>query len=157
MNYFFDCEYHERGYQYPIDLISIGIVAEDDRKFYGESNEVDLNSLSPWLKENVVPHLSGPRLSRGQIASGLINLVAGDPKPVFWGYFVSYDWVLFCQLFGRMIELPGIFPGFPRDLRQELSRIGFNGHPKILRPGPAHNALADAEWNKLIWQELIKK
>ena len=39
MKYWMDTEFIERPYT--IDLISIGIVAEDGREFYAESNEVD--------------------------------------------------------------------------------------------------------------------
>lgn len=36
----------------------------------------------------------------------------------FYGYFADYDWVVFCWLFGRMIDLPKGFPMYCRDLKQ---------------------------------------
>lgn len=42
-------------------------------------------------------------------------------KPVeFYGYYADYDWVLFCSLFGRMIDLPKGFPMYCKDLKQML-------------------------------------
>lgn len=41
-------------------------------------------------------------------------------KPKFYGYYADYDWVLFCSLFGRMIDLPKGFPMYCHDLKQTL-------------------------------------
>ena len=38
----------------------------------------------------------------------------------FYGYYSDYDWVVFCWLFGRMIDLPKGFPMYCIDLKQEL-------------------------------------
>jgi hypothetical protein len=40
--------------------------------------------------------------------------------PQFYGYFADYDWVVFCWLFGRMIDLPKGFPMYCIDLEQVL-------------------------------------
>lgn len=32
------------------------------------------------------------------------------------GYYADYDWVAFCQLFDRMIDLPKDFPKLPEQL-----------------------------------------
>ena len=36
----------------------------------------------------------------------------------FYGYYSDYDWVVFCQLFGRMMDLPKEFPMYCKDLKQ---------------------------------------
>ena len=41
MKYFLDTEFSERGPMWPIQLISIGIVAEDGREFYAHSEDYD--------------------------------------------------------------------------------------------------------------------
>lgn len=41
----------------------------------------------------------------------------------FYGYFSDYDWVVFCWLFGKMIDLPNGFPMLALDIKQELDRI----------------------------------
>jgi hypothetical protein len=38
----------------------------------------------------------------------------------FYSYFGSYDWVAFCWLFGKMINLPKHLPRYCRDLKQIL-------------------------------------
>lgn len=58
MNYFLDTEFFEDGHKKPIELISIGLVSEEGREFYAENMDVKRGSLSPWLKQNVVPHLT---------------------------------------------------------------------------------------------------
>lgn len=64
MRYYLDCEFIE-GFHKPwfgkrrhhIDLISIGIVAEDGREYSAISREYDYNDASPWVKENVIAPL----------------------------------------------------------------------------------------------------
>lgn len=72
-------------------------------------------------------------------------------QPVFYGYFADYDWVLFCSLFGRMIDLPKGFPMYCRDLKQRFDEE-FNDtikkHPRYPVQKDEHNALADAKWNR---------
>ena len=38
----------------------------------------------------------------------------------FYAYFADYDWVVFAQLFGNMINLPEGFPKYCKDLKQIL-------------------------------------
>ena len=40
--------------------------------------------------------------------------------PQFYGYFADYDWVVFCWLFGKMMDLPKGFPMYCIDLKQTL-------------------------------------
>ena len=61
MKYFFDTEFIE-GFRKPlfgkrrhfIDLISIGIVAEDGREYYAISNEYDYKDADEWVIKNVL-------------------------------------------------------------------------------------------------------
>jgi hypothetical protein len=97
----------------------------------------------------------------------------GEISPQFYGYYSDYDWVLFCSLFGRMIDLPKGFPMYCIDLKQALDErvskdpnIGkvekntqriltfddmlnfyktFDNYPKHTTE---HHALADAKWNR---------
>lgn len=43
-----------------------------------------------------------------------------DEEVEFYAYYADYDWVVFCWLFGRMIDLPKGFPMYCRDLKQML-------------------------------------
>jgi hypothetical protein len=84
MKYWLDTEFIARPYT--IDLISIGVVAENGREFFAESNETDWSKASPWTLENVRPQLDGKGMSREYISYALRNFTDGDEHPVFWGY-----------------------------------------------------------------------
>ncbi len=143
MIYFFDTEFIEDGKT--IDLLSIGIVSEDGRELYLENAEADLTKASPWVREHVFPHMRWANMvSRADIAAAINAMVESDPKPTFWAYFADYDWVAFCQLYGRMVDLPEKFPKFCMDFQQWL--FANNARDK-LEPAPkTHNALDDANW-----------
>lgn len=181
MKYYIDTEFIE-GFHKPlfgnkrhfIDLISIGIVAEDGREFYAISKDFDLESA--WnaydqdphhtrnykakkvylLRDNVLKHLFNNKKfnyyenidgfngfknlvnhfgkSNNQIAEEVFQFCTDDTLTIekakfynvvkegieFYGYYSDYDWVLFCSLFGRMIDLPTGFPMYCRDLKQAL-------------------------------------
>jgi hypothetical protein len=73
MKYWIGTEFIER--RYTIDLISIGLVAEDGREFYAESSEVDWTKASHWTLETVRPQLDGTGMTREDIATPF----AGSP------------------------------------------------------------------------------
>ena len=84
MKYWMDTEFIERPYT--IDLISIGLVAEDGREFYAESSEVDgprraTGRSRPW------PQLAGTGMPREYIGYGIREFTKNDKHPVFWGIF----------------------------------------------------------------------
>lgn len=169
MRYFFDTEFIEDGRT--IDLISIGIVAEDGREYYAQSSQADLQKADDWVKENVLAHLEHRRVlapcraghpmnapcpwkSRGLIRSDLLAFCWPDTygKPEFWAYYADYDWVVLCQLFGRMIDLPKGWPMYCRDLKQWADDLG---GLKLPEQGKGeHHALADARWNREAWEFL---
>lgn len=145
MRHFIDTEFVEDGRT--IDLISIGLVSDDGNELYLISSEFDESKASDWVKANVLPHLAPetPRLPRSEIAHQVRLFFCDDPKPEIWGYYADYDWVVFCQLFGRMIDLPSNFPRYCRDIKQ------FADDLKLRLPKPTgveHHALADARWNR---------
>jgi len=97
-----------------------------------------------------------PWATRNEIREAVLDFCNPDKygKPEFWGYYADYDWVVFCQLFGRMIELPEGFPMYCHDLKQIAYEIKF----RLPRPEKEiHNALVDAlqvkEWYGLIIRE----
>lgn len=218
-----------------IDLISIGIVAEDGREYYAISKEFNLKEawnrfeLKPdidnggmkkvyWILDNVLrpiwnmlcvkegydvfsnPHeltykdfrkiLNKYGKTNSQIAKEvkefvykpyhISNSILNNHKdferalfvnPIsFYGYYADYDWVVFCWLFGKMIDLPQGFPMYCNDLKQILETRGFscNGttiplemwgkditkHPNYPAQKHEHNALADARWNKELYEFL---
>jgi hypothetical protein len=149
MRYYLDTEFIEDGKT--IDLISIGIVAEDGRCLYACSTDADLSYADDWVRENVIKQLpqreSSVWMNREQIRDLILSFVSGDNAIEFWAYFADYDWVAFCQLFGRMIDLPKGFPMFCRDVKQVA--VGFpESVTDQLKPNndAEHDALADASW-----------
>lgn len=249
MRYYLDTEFHEYKKKpligKPIDtieLISIGIVSEDDREYYAISKDFDLKAAwkNDWLRKNVLESIyyelvlrlydeTGRDFFNGamkrykimktsfsyktlrklikrygksniEIAKEIVRFTGGtynelqgrilnwetytDPK--FYAYFADYDWVVFCWLFGRMIDLPKGFPKYCLDLKQMLDEransitnsvikewhnVPKNANikepsfdeklqflkcmPKYPRQDNEHDALADAKWNKKLY-EFIK-
>lgn len=157
MKYWFDTEFIEDGRT--IDLLSIGIVSEDGREFYCEF-DVDQRRASPWVKDNVIPHLTGrERYSREMAAKMIVQfcneypITTGPTKPEFWAYYGAYDWVALCQLFGTMMDLPKGWPMYCRDVKQLCDMLG---NPKLPAQGKGeHHALADANWTKQAWHFLF--
>lgn len=145
----FDTEFIEDGKT--IDLISIGLVREDGRELYLENVECDHSRASDWVQENVLPHLAGVRSSREYIADTVVAFVGDSPE--FWGYYADYDWVVLCQLFGTMMDLPKGWPMYCRDIKQMCDSLG---NPRLPEQGEGeHHALADARWNRKAYEWLL--
>ena len=251
MKYFLDTEFLEGaqkkwfGETKPtIDLISIGIVAEDGREYYAISKDFNLKEawnrydlvkdgfrdmgLTPnykkvyWLRDNILKpifiELRAKEVEEYNIAKR-INIILDFPtysfsyknfkrvinkygktnkqiakeikqfvgteetignwnevkdkmNTQFYGYYSDYDWVVFCWLFGKMIDLPKGFPMFAFDLQQESDRIYNLEKEKYIKNGGRnfinkmsnhldypkqtneHNALEDARWNYELYKFL---
>lgn len=239
MKYFIDTEFIE-GFHKPlfgkrrhfIDLISIGIVAEDGRKYHAISREYNYKKANAWVKQNVIAPLYTQTVhgdirnvyseknfhlhfgkENVQIAQDIIEFINPDidnlirtytrhnswmdkfypnefdyirkhntkipdhyyssgndgyvknraliyNQPEFYGYYSDYDWVLFCSLFGTMMQLPRGFPMYCTDLKQMMDERGLTkewkqkNHPD---PEGEHNALVDAKWNMELYKKIIKK
>ena len=72
VKYFYDTEFIDDGRT--IELISIGVVAEDGREYYAISTEFDPERAGRWVRTNVLPKLPSPSSqlwrSRKQIRVG---------------------------------------------------------------------------------------
>lgn len=160
MKYWYDCEFMEDGIT--IELLSIGVVAEDVREFYAVNEDADLLKANDWVKENVLSKLArewgGFRRSfpieviRDALTCFMSPTLHG--KPEFWGYYSAYDHVVLCQLFGKMVDLPEGWPMYTNDIKQLCYSLG---DPKLPDEGKdEHNALFDARWNKKAYEFLIE-
>lgn len=168
MKFFYDCEFIDDGRT--IDLISMGIVAEDGREYYAVNRDAPWKRIRkhPWLVENVVcslPRLHGDRRlnpgwgnplaldfehptmkHRGDIANEVSDfLLSDDGKPELWAWYAAYDHVCLAQLWGPMMHLPEGIPMLTYDLKQECDRQGNPDLPE--QSDGEHNALADARHN----------
>lgn len=90
-------------------------------------------------------------------------------QPEFWADYACYDWVVFCWLFGKMIDLPKGFPLYCNDLQQLLEmkekmlnesskkdNIVYNlrDHEDFPKETNEHNALLDASQAKKLYEFL---
>lgn len=150
MRFWFDTEFIEDGRT--IDLMSIGVVAEDGRTYYAETDDWIPGKASPWVWANVIPHLQGGKAikPRDVIARELVEFMG--EKPEIWAYFADYDWVALCQLHGRMIDLPEGWPMYCRDVKQLCDSLGNPALPA--QTTTEHHALADALWTREAWNYL---
>ena len=166
IRFFLDTEFIEDGHT--IELISLALVNEEDEFIYLINKQCDLSRANDWVKENVIPqlrvmphplHRRAPAYdelfgSPTAIRDAVIRFVRRHPEPYsFWGYYSDYDWVVFCQLFGKMIDLPKGFPMYCHDLKQEMDRLGVDKNV-VPQLEPQHNALADARWVRDMWLHL---
>lgn len=159
---FFDTEFIEDGKT--IDLLSIGIVRDDGAALYLENSEANWTNANDWVLANVLPKLKAwpsslvpvdgavPAVrtlhpgwaTRREIAHAVRVFVG--PAPEFWAYYADYDWVVLCQLYGQMIDLPEGWPMYCRDFKQWLDEEKLEAVK--LPEADAHNALTDAKWLK---------
>ncbi|MFE9575378.1 3'-5' exoribonuclease domain-containing protein [Nocardia sp. NPDC006044] len=157
MKYWYDTEFLENGAT--IELISIGIVAEDGREYYAVNADAPWDRIAqhPWLTCNVVPHLGDHRtprhLIRTQIEHFLRPAEPGDAVPELWGWKAAYDHIVLAQLFGAMLDFPHWMPQWTNDVRQEQRRLGDPELPEQL--AGLHHALHDARHTRLRHQTLI--
>lgn len=69
-------------------------------------------------------------------------------KPEFYGYYADYDWVLFCSLYGRMLDLPKGFPMYCMDLKQMMEeKNAVLKSKRICHPMDFHSATFDDPQN----------
>jgi hypothetical protein len=165
MRIFYDTEFLEDGKT--IELISIGLIAEDGRQLYLVNRDMPVRRIKKhsWLMANVVPslpkghgdarlhmpkrwlfHYADPAVKRRtRIADEVAAFIQATPDPQLWAWYGAYDHVALCQLWGPMIALPSGVPMFTNDLKQEAVRLGDPQLPE--QPDGVHNALADARHN----------
>lgn len=132
---------------------------------YGKPNKQISEEIEQFCKPNKTKAISyGVDAIIGNI----------DPNIEFYGYYCDYDWVAFCALFGKMIDLPEGLPMYCKDLKQMLDEkiihpsfeskntVVINApiderlkyiklSPNYPKQTDEHNALADAKWNRKLY------
>jgi hypothetical protein len=142
---------------------------------YGKTNK----QIAKEVEEFCRKHLLCDKLKDKN--GNTINQIEADATPKqFYAYYADYDWVAFCWLFGKMMNLPKGFPMYCIDLKQELDNIklpnvkyigekdengksvniidfsNIKNHPNYPKQTNEHDALADAKWNKELYDFLNK-
>jgi hypothetical protein len=168
---FFDTEF--TGLHQKTTLISIGLVAETGESFYSELTDYDKSQIDDWLQKNVIDKLllqknidenKGVFYWRDgsyvhfecigvgwMVAKNLESWISQFTEVEMWSDCLSYDWVLFCQLFGHAFKIPTNVYYIPFDICTLFYEKGID--PDINREEFAqlsdasqkHNALWDAK------------
>ena len=167
MKIFFDTEF--TGLHKNTTLISIGLVAENNDKFYAELNDYDASQVDEWLQSNVINNLQANKeytkicTFHGDsdfVRSELLDWLSKF-ETVEWVSDVShYDFVLLIDLlYGHALKMPyGIHNASCHDINQDIAKYyniteiqAFDkSREEILKEhnvevkGEKHNALYDA-------------
>lgn len=162
---FFDTEF--TGLHQKTTLISIGLISECGKTFYAELNDFDQSQIDDWLTENVIVNLemsfTRPQIVRVKdndtryfgntemLKSELTNWFFQFESIEMWSDCLSYDWVLFNQLFGHAFNIPKNVYYIPFDICTLFHAKGID--PDVNREefsnmkegSQKHNALWDAK------------
>ena len=116
---FFDTEF--TGLHQNTTLISIGLISECGKTFYAEFNDYDFKQIDDWLKENVIDNLQyngifqkldetknsiSYKSTTENIREKLTTWLEQFGEVEIWSDCLSYDWVLFNQIFGHAFNIP---------------------------------------------------
>ena len=123
---------------------------------YGKTNKQIAEEVVVFVNSESIKQTGNCHTASQLTQEGVDTIRKGYVEPQFYGYYCDYDWVVFCWLFGKMMNLPKGFPYYCIDLKQILDEQciklketaktikELNGYPKQTNE---HNALADARWN----------
>lgn len=177
---FFDTEF--TGLHQQTTLISLGIVSENGKTFYAEFDDYDKAQINDWIQRNVLDNLLSNRFTNWNTINTDDNkFIRGTNQDIrielegwlrqfesieIWSDCLSYDWVLFCQLFGHAFSIPKNIYYIPFDIctlfkaksiDPDINREEFAERIEIMDffVNKKHNALWDAYvirecYNKLV-------
>ena len=176
---FLDTEFS--GLHQNTTLISIGLVSECGKTFYSELTDYDKSQIDEWLQTNVIDklHLKKPTDTQEVIVNtfgknrehttlcGTKDWLQRElrfwleqfDQVEIWSDCLSYDWVLFCEIFGGAFSIPKNVYYIPFDLSTllyakgidaDINREDFAG---MTDSSKKHSAFWDA---KVIQQCFIK-
>ena len=174
---FFDTEF--TGLHQNTTLISIGLISECGKTFYAELTDYDKTQVDDWIKENVINNLKykGNPPSETFIINNendvecygnkehlmrcLKKWLLEFDKIEIWSDCLSYDWVLFCNIFGHAFNIPENVYYIPLDIctlfkikgiDPDISREEYSGITEGIQK---HNAMFDAKIIKTCYDKLI--
>ena len=162
---FFDTEF--TGLHQNTTLISIGLVSECGKTFYAELTDYDQTQIDDWLQKNVIENLTLKNKGLNEVYETIDKMTfKGDLKHLklaleyyfkqfnaveIWSDCLSYDWVLFNQIFGHAFNIPKNIYYIPFDIctlfyakgiDADISREEFS---EMSDGSQKHNALWDAK------------
>lgn len=188
MKIFFDTEF--TGLHQNTTLISIGCVSEDDRYFYAEFNDYDQSQIDNWLEKNVINNLllnnsyeneyyslEKHKNITGKKNQGFSVTLKNNSERIkielekwlkqfgkveMWSDCLSYDWVLFNQLWGHAFNIPKNVYYIPFDICTLFKAnnidpdIDREKYVRMTNGSKKHNALWDAKIIKKCYQKLMR-
>lgn len=128
---FFDTEF--TGLRQDTTLISIGLVSECGKTFYAELTDYNDAQVDEWIREHVIdnlilndydvdkhyePYSENVRI-RGDarvVENALGHWLGQFERVEMWSDCLSYDWVLFCQIWGGAQNVPDNVYYIPFDI-----------------------------------------
>lgn len=165
---YFDTEF--TGLHQNTTLISLGMVTENKETFYAEFIDYDKNQIDEWIETNVMANLTLKEQKNEYADTTTKNWkIKGDKNFVvkylslwlskfdhieMWSDCLSYDWVLFNELFGHAFNLPKNIYYIPFDIctlfkekgvDPDISREEFAFAYNDIKIDKKHNALWDAQ------------
>lgn len=177
---FFDTEF--TGLHKNTTLISIGLISECGKTFYAELTDYDKSQIDDWLQENVITKLFlkgklGEEISytgyenywtysgkKSGLSFSLEKWLSQFEHVEMWSDCLSYDWVLFNDIFGGAFDIPKnvyyipfdictLFKlkGIDPDINRE--KFGCGEHYSEMKK---HNALWDARVIGMCYDKLMQ-
>ncbi|MBU0800795.1 MAG: 3'-5' exoribonuclease [Alphaproteobacteria bacterium] len=166
--YFFDTEFNEViPERFGVDFISVGVVAEDGREYYGVHREFNKQAAADnsWVSNHVVPKLppEDTWVDLDTIRQGIVDLIQPAHQVEFWAKNNSYDTFILCRLFGGMNGLrdalykaKGIEKVIFRDSNDLRRNLNWPALPEQAED-TKHDALADARQEKVEFEVMTGK
>lgn len=159
---FFDTEF--TGLHKNTTLISIGLHAENGETFYAELTDYDKSQVDSWIATNVIARLTLPdgirdktygwtiKGNKAEVTQFLTEWLSQFEQVEMWSDCLSYDWVLFCDLYGHAFNIPKNVYYIPFDICTLFQAKGINpdinrekyGCGEVYSEMPKHNASWDA-------------
>lgn len=175
MNIFFDTEF--TGLHQNTTLISAGFVSENNDEFYAEFTDYNKKQIDEWLQNNVIENLLMTKHDANYCNIKDKNYyIKGNTNKIkkylsewllqfndieIWSDCLSYDWMLFNQLWGHAFNIPKNIYYIPFDISTAFKLKGID--PDINREtfsdlqsskSQKHNALWDAKVIKACYKKL---
>lgn len=182
MNIYFDTEFTELSKHG--ELISIGLVDEDDNEFYAEFRLNNIDNVNDFVKENVLTNtvLYGNKDavdiigdeknyvygSKSDIKDALVKWLSKYENVKLVSDVGHYDMVLFIDIFGTAFDLPeNVCPTY-YDINQDIAQLydisikeAFDVSREDMMEsfnryvmGEKHNSLYDAKVIKALYEEM---
>lgn len=163
---FLDMEF--TGLHQNTTVISLAMVDEHGRSFYAELPDYDPDQIDDWIRDNVISQLVGEPCEMADdavfgdypfVVAKADEWLSRYESVVIVSDHLSYDWMLFCEMFGGAMKLPPHIYYIPLDICSIFYARGID--PDISRElfagvdgGGKHNALWDAFVIKWCFEKL---